>query len=346
MTAAFTACLLMLAVVLTAAWFLLLLRERGNRPIRDVVRMVRELPPLGRAVVPALFVVTWLAASTKPGSGTNSPPSAPSVPLPPIVPLPAAATPATNLCFTAIAVDTNGVVWLDAAWPEGLFDSGSILDLFASTTLSARVEWPWLAAHAVSGGETNCTVGCPLVEMFGVRPAAAFFSAALRAEPSDMRDTDGDSLPDLYEWHNGTNPHVSDYALAPKLSVGPNGDYSTIAAALSASADYSIVEVEQGDYSGDGWSWVQMPPYPVMVVGVGGGATITTSDLAAFLLPSNCDSRTVFRNLRIRLAGAGLQAGFWCGGNLPWSGSPAAATFEDVHVRILPSVVEGYGWLF
>ena len=75
MTAAFTASLLALAAVLTAAWVLLLLCERGIRPMRDVVRMVRELPPLGRAVVPALFVVTWLAASTKPGDGgTNNVP--------------------------------------------------------------------------------------------------------------------------------------------------------------------------------------------------------------------------------------------------------------------------------
>ena len=74
-----TKLLLILACASALAWIAMWMREKGLRPLHHMIRLVRGLPPLGRAVVPVLFVVTWLAASTKPGDGggTNNVPQMP-----------------------------------------------------------------------------------------------------------------------------------------------------------------------------------------------------------------------------------------------------------------------------
>ena len=94
-----------------------------------------------------------------------------------------------------------------------------------------------------------------------------------------------------------------------------------------------------------------MPPYPVMVTCEDGYAVfVGTSRGAMFVLGSGHESgHTLFRNLylNLNLASTGdFQAGFWCGGGLPWEGPGAAAVFENVHIRALNPGTEYFGWLF
>ena len=67
-----------------------------------------------------------------------------------------------------------------------------------------------------------------------------------------------------------------------------------------------------------------------------------------FLLGNGHQSgHTLFRNLYLNLTStSGMQAGFWCGGGLPWAAPGAAAVFENVHVRAPNPGVEYFGWLF
>lgn len=65
------------------------------------------------------------------------------------------------------------------------------------------------------------------------------------------------------------------------------------------------------------------------------------------MLTKSQDARTCFRNIIVDLrATRNFQAGFWVGGNLPWSGLGAAATFENVRIRAPYPGVEYFGWLF
>ena len=256
----------------------------------------------------------------------------------------------TNLVFTAISVSSNAVS-LDAAWPAGLVAGGATLDLFAKARALTN-GWRWVLAHVVAPGETNVALSVPLAGFSeGTnKPCAMFFRLQDRAScASTMADFDGDGLPDVYELHNGTNPYVADSALAPRIHAGGDST-NTIAAALAASGPYSIVSVAPGEYETS--APIYMPPHPVMLVSEGGGYAVVKSVATgpgAFVLDSAQDGHTLFRGLYVvlasRSAGA-FQAAFWCGGNLPWSGAAASATFEDVRVRALYPGVRHYGWHF
>ena len=252
----------------------------------------------------------------------------------------------TNLCCTAINVFSNAVE-LVYAWPEDYFAAGDILDLFASTNLAAPCEWSWCVDHSIAEGETNWTEQVDLADFAAGTnppPAALFFKAALRVVPDDLRDSDRDGLPDVYEFHNGTHPYVPDYESAPKITVGAA---RSLVDALRATTAYSIVEVETGNYSGSGWDGVTLPPHPVMITTAAGYAVIESRNFSAFFLPHASSENTVVRNLYLDLvARSGLQVGFWCGGNLPWDGSAASATFENIYVRMPNPDVAYYGWIF
>ena len=169
----------------------------------------------------------------------------------------------------------------------------------------------------------------------------------MRESLTDMDDPDGDGLPNVYELAHGMNPWLNDCALVQKLTVGPNGEFSDIFSALAESEAYSIIAVTSGTYQVNGG--VQMPPHPVMVTCEKDYAVFSgASPTAMFLLGNGHDSgHTLFRNLYLNLTStSGLQAGFWCGGGLPWEAPGASAVFENVHIRAPNPGVEYFGWLF
>ena len=59
----------------------------------------------------------------------------------------------------------------------------------------------------------------------------------------------------------------------------------------------------------------------------------------ANLLPPAANLEAMTTWLACRVAGSGLQAGFWCGGDLPWAGSPAVA----LGIGALPPLAEDSG---
>jgi len=172
---------------------------------------------------------------------------------------------------------------------------------------------------------------------------SAFFQVSNRETCANtMDDSDGDGLPDVYELANGTNPYTPDYAAAPKIVAGGSGadGVADLAAAFAASDEYSIIEVASGIHSGNGWTGLHLPEHPVLVTSPNGGrdrtATLRHSEqMAAFYLSATQRTDTVVQGLNIDLvAASGQQMGFWCGGDLPWSGAPAAGTFRNISMRM------------
>ena len=255
----------------------------------------------------------------------------------------------TNLAFTAISVASNAVS-LDAAWPQGQLSDGAALDLFVKPR-SWTNDWLWTLSHTVAQGETNAHFTVALADFASGTnlPGAMFFLLRDRAScASTMADADGDGLPDVYELHNGTNPYVADAALAPRLAVGGEST-NTLRSALAASSPYSIISVAPGEYETS--APIYMPPHPVMLVAEGGYAVVrsTATSPGVFVLDSGQDGHTLFRGLYVVLATQAqgtYQAAFWCGGSLPWAGTAASATFEDVRIRALYPGVRHYGWHF
>ncbi len=266
----------------------------------------------------------------------------------PIAPPRSGASEMTNLCFTGIYVSSNGMAQLSLAWPTNLLFAGDIVDLFAATSLVGTA-WGWVTEHALTtDAETNWTEVVDTSAVAGVsRPPTMFFSASVRAAPDDLRDTDGDSIPDAYEVYNGTNPYASDYADAQKLTVGPSGLYADISSALAASTAYSIIELAATNMHVVGYMGARVPQHPVMICAPPGPpAVVRATGLSAFLFDASTTSHTLFKNLYVLLdATSGSQAGFWVGGNLPWYPIAASATFEDIYVRAPKPGVEHFGWL-
>ena len=337
-----------LLAVAVLAWLCLRIEASGTfDAIRDSVRKMSAFQRFAAAAFLAVFIVF---ASEK----TNSPPAdlppavLPSVPPQPPEPPRSGASDVTNLCFTGISVSSNHVA-LSLACPTNFIPAGSIIDIFVSTSLVSNA-WNWIAGFSVGSGATNWTptvdTSCLAVGTENY-PPTLFFSSAVRADPGDLRDTDGDTIPDAYEVHNGTNPYVPDYIDAHKLTVGPSGLYADISSALAASTAYSIIELDAMKMHVVGYMGVRMPQHPVMICAPPGPpAIVRTTSLSAFLLDSGTTSQTLFRNLYVLLdATSGFQAGFWVGGNLPWYPIAASATFEDIYVRAPKPGVEHFGWL-
>ena len=170
------------------------------------------------------------------------------------------------------------------------------------------------------------------------------------------RSPDGDGLPDIYEWMNGTNPYVADYSSAPRIVAGGEGadDPATLSAAFAASEPYSIIEIAPGVHEGSGWTGISFPAHPVLVTSPNGGVSRssvlrhTGAGLWALRLESEQTHDTVVQGLVVELAGQGsIQTAFWCGGNLPFMGQPASALFRNCLVRMpKPGVADYCAWKF
>ena len=254
----------------------------------------------------------------------------------------------TNLCFTGIVPLSNSVC-LSVAWPTNMFVEGTTLDFFAKVNALTN-GWTWLEAYATVPFATNLEVeiAYPILASSPNVPAAMFFRVQDRNTcASTMRDSDLDGIPDVYELHNGTNPYVPDSGSVPRLTVGQNGTYASVEAALADSTAYSVIAL-------GGETFVQskslvMPSHPVLIEGPDGGYAVIQSDseIGAIMLTDGQDAQTMFRNLIVDLRAQGnFQAGFWIGGNTPWTGRGAAATFENVRIRANYPGVEHFGWLF
>ena len=295
------------------------------------------------------FVTTILAQKSGRSTGTtgNQPGTAPQTGTTGVPPVENELY--NTLHFSAIDVHTNGTATLLIAWPPSLFAADATLDLFAATSL-VNSTWVWQCEHQVAAGETNWLVAVALPQTSpGTNAPSAFFYVSNRETCADtMDDMDSDGLPNAYELAHGTNPYVQDYASAFKLTVGPGGDFTDIQSALAASTNYSIIELDSAtrheitDSLG-----VQLPLHPVMVTASTPYAVVRATGMSAFMLASGSSSRTLFQNLYLLLDSKGsFQTGFWCGGNLPWDGIPAAATFENVYVRMPNPDVRYRAWNF
>lgn len=249
----------------------------------------------------------------------------------------------TNLHFTEIVPQSNSVR-VALAWPTNLFREGTILD-FSVKVGAFSNDWTWASAVNVPVGVVSLVADIPWA---GARPAVLFLKAGDRfSNAVTMDDFDRDGIPDVYELHYGTNPYVRDAEQIPRLTVGSGGTYGTLAAALAQSAAYSVVSLAGETFESS--TPIVLPPHPVLVEGPPAGCAVLRSSagIAAVMLTAGQTSQTLFRNLIIELrAVESFQAGFWIGGNTPWSGRGAAATFENVHIRAPYPGVEHFGWLF
>lgn len=252
----------------------------------------------------------------------------------------------TNLCFTGISVASNGVS-VNVAWPTNLFRSGTFLDVFVKVGALTN-DWRWIDYGRTLPGETNASFFVDVLTDLGLtnRPDSVFVKVQDRGTcAATMADSDGDRLPDVYELHHGTNPYLDDFASVPKLTVGPDGAYATLDAALAASTNYSVLSLSA--HTEVLAETVVMPPYPVMVTGPEGGYAVlrSSADVATVMLDAGQGRETLFRNLAVSLeARDGFQSAFWIGGNLPWSGVGSSPTFENVRVRALYPDVLHFGW--
>ena len=334
------------AAALFAAWAVL----ANLRRIAAASDALAKIPRSRLAVF--LFFAAIATLSAQKGGNTNAPPQG-AMPLRVVqrdedVPRSgeSVAEPVTNLRFTAISVSSNEVA-LSLAWPMNLLADGDCLDFFAKAS-SLTNSWEWIGCHEIVAAVTNLDVSVGLQHLTGTTnaPDAAFFFVSDRAtSAATMRDYDYDGIPDIYEINNGTNPYVSDAALAPRLTVCDGGDYDNLEDALEASEEYSIIELSAGEHELS--DSLVMPGHPVMLTGPEGGYAVLRSnaEIAVVMLDGGQDSETLFRNIILVLDHRGnYQAGFWVGGNLPWSGLGASPTFDNVRVRALYPDTLYYGW--
>lgn len=254
----------------------------------------------------------------------------------------------SNLCFTAIGIDSDDVVTLTAAWPDGTLDLPATFDFFVKTNLADK-SWNWLFAQSALSGTSNLSASIALSNIgdWTNAPSSAFFTFRHReADCQTMFDYDGDGIPDIYELRNGTNPYLADAELAPRLTVGTGGSHANIQDALAASTNYSIISLAPETFKSH--SPIELPAHPVMVVAEGGRATVESDAVTgAFVIDKGNNEQTLLRGLNIVLAArANFQAAFWCGGNVPWNGLAATPTFEDIRIRAPYPEPLYYGWHF
>lgn len=169
-------------------------------------------------------------------------------------------------------------------------------------------------------------------------------------------DPDGDGIPNVYEYHHGLDPRVDDADFLEKIVVGGDapGAVPTLKAAFAASRPYSVIEIAPGAYQGSGWTRLWFPEHPVLVTSPDGGRNrqvvirdVGSGTCATFYLAARQTVHTVVQGIYLDLASTdGLQMGFWCGGNLPWSGTPAAGMFRNVYIRMSKPGVDYMGWFF
>lgn len=338
-------------VLLLATCAVLILHERDIYPLREVTQLIRR-PWFEVALILCLVGGMVQYGATKGTNGTDraeqpmryAPPSAQAGDRS-ALDGPADCREVTNLCFTEIAPLSNSVR-LSLAWPTNLFCGGTTLDFFSKVG-SLTNAWNWVAAEYAMAGSTNLEVELPYPIDTPI-PTAMFYMANDRYTSAvTMADPDRDGIPNVYELHHGTNPYVADSELVPRLTVGSHGDYPTIEAALAESESYSVVTLEGETF--EMFQPIVMPPHPVLLEGPEAGYAVfrSSAEIGAVMLTDGQDERTLFRNLIVELrAKRNFQAGFWVGGNTPWTGQGGAATFENVRIRAPYPGVEYFGWLF
>ena len=121
-----------LLAVVVLAW--LCLRIEASGAFDAIYSAVRKMSVFQRFAAAAFLAVFIVFASEK----TNSPPAnLPSVVLPSVLPQPprSGASEVTDLCFTGISVSSNGMAQLSLEWPTNFSPTGSVIDIFASTSL-------------------------------------------------------------------------------------------------------------------------------------------------------------------------------------------------------------------
>ena len=338
--------LLCLAVLLFATGAALRLARFGF--VADARIKLRRLSPLSRAFLALCFCVSMVFSANKERGGADPPAGRECTP-----PLrsDAATGPMFEVTaprFSAIAISSNDVVALSAAWPEGALGGAATLDFFAKTNLLDQ-DWRWLGSASADAAATNADFSVAMAEIApgtNAPPVAFFHFRHRESDCQTMRDFDGDGIPDVYELHNGTNPYIPDAALAPRIRVGSGAAYADIQDALEASTNYSIVSIAPETFVAH--LPIELPAHPVMVAGEGGRATVR-SDAAtgAFIVDKGNDGRTLLRGLDVVLASrSSFQAAFWCGGNLPWDGVAATPLFEDIRIRAPYPEPLYYGWHF
>lgn len=223
----------------------------------------------------------------------------------------------TNLCFSKIQINTN-VVSLTAAWPINMFAEGVRLDFFAKVGALTN-DKQWIGCNDISPAQTNCQHFVNLSDFTSGTnvPAAMFFSVSERSSTaSTMNDSDADGIPDVYEFHNDTNPYIADADTMPRLTVGTNAQYATIEAAVSASTNYSVIALSAETFNLN--QPLVLPAHPVLLEGSENGYAILRSSASpgVVMLTDGQGVETMLRNVIVDLrATDGFQAGFWIDGD-------------------------------
>ena len=224
-----------------------------------------------------------------------------------------------------------------------------ILDVFATTPTPTN-QWRWVRSILLEGPTDGRTWYVRDDELGVTNSIGSIFVKIKERSTSSasLDDMDGDTIPDLYEYENGSNPYLYDYSDIPKLTVGSSGQYSTLSAAISASRPYSIIALPEDERLLIGS--VSLPSHPIMIVGGTNGYAYVRSSGSpyAFELKRDQDHRTIFQNIYLELLpSSGVQTGFYCGKGVfvQTSREPSSsATFRNVYIRAAGSSTSGEGW--
>lgn len=220
----------------------------------------------------------------------------------------------------------------------------SIVDAFVATNLLTT--WNWIDVNRLCAGtnETAILIVPQVLEMTNM-PAQLFVKMSERiSENRDMADRDSDGSPNVYEIHNDTNPYIADFENAPKVVVPTDCEYATFTNALWSSEPYSIIEIAGEMYFEDS---IDVPGWPLLITGPTNGYAVihSNADIGIFMVNRRQTNHTLIRNIYLTMdKKTSFQAGFWIGGNLPWSTDAAGASFENVRLRMYNPDTWYYGW--
>lgn len=244
----------------------------------------------------------------------------------------------TNLCQNTDYLFVRGEVYGQITNQE------CIIDTLVATNLMA--EWHWIDANRLeTGDDATALLIVPQALGMEAMPRQLFVKMSDRvSENGDMQDRDSDGSPNVYEIHNDTNPYIADFESAPKISVPVNCEYATFTNALWSSSPYSIIEIKGEMYFDDS---IDIPGWPLLITGPTNGYAVIHScaDIGVFMVNRRQTCHTLIRNVYLTMdKKESFQAGFWIGGNLPWSTESAGASFENVRLRMYNPGTWYYGW--
>lgn len=165
-----------------------------------------------------------------------------------------------------------------------------------------------------------------------------------------IEDFDGDGLPNVFEYFNGTNPFIADYDDAPRIIAGTNaaqGELS-LSNAFASSTPYSIIELRPGHYAGPEWTGLTFPPHPILLTSTNGfnnhDTTIgaPTTENFVFSFEDAQDLHTIVQGLTVdlRKETTSLLSAFKLS---PAEQNGSGAYFKNIHVRLSNKGV-GRGW--